>query len=327
MGVYIFSQALTVKEAVEEAEFMLKTVKGYDIDLPLVFDLEHYAGGRFSNAGLSAREITDMCLAFCERIEEDGYVSMVYANPSMLYNDIYEEELDKLWLAHYAKETYYVEHEYEYWQCTSSGIIDGIDGRVDMDFWFKPNHPKEKPKPVKKDPFSDVTSKDWFYDSVLQAYRKGVVKGVTDSAFQPQGTATRGQVVTMIHRMEGTPGYTKEAGFTDLTQAYYKDAINWAAERSIVNGTSETTFHPDRAITRQELVTILYRMAGSPKAGTSLEEYKDAGSIQSWASDAMTWAVEKKIITGYEDMTLHPASNASRAEVCAILMRYAALSG
>ena len=101
--------------------------------------------------------------------------------------------------------------------------------------------------------------------------------------------------------------------------------MNWAAEQKVVTGTSDTTFHPDKAITRQELVTILYRMAGGPEVTGDLKAYSDADSVAGWASNAMIWAVGNKIITGYEDSTLRPKANASRAEVCAILMRYSAL--
>ena len=341
VGVYIFSQAITVAEAEEEADYIIDMVQGYDIDLPLVFDLEHYAGGRFSNAGLSARTITDMCLAFCARIEAAGYDSMVYSNPMTLYNDIYEEELGRLWLAHYTFETTYTEHEYEYWQCTSSGIIPGIDGRVDMDFWFRPNHPENKPsKPVAtlkpaevqspaaspaadESPFQDVKPADWFYDAVLEAYEKGIVKGVSETEFQPGSLATRGQVVTMLYRLAGSPGTASEPAFAGLTYDYYKEAVGWAAENGYVTGVSEVKFEPERSITRQELVTILYRMAGQPASSLSLDEYKDAGQIQSWAKSALVWAVEKKIVTGYEDLTLKPERSATRAEVCALLMRYA----
>ena len=166
---------------------------------------------------------------------------------------------------------------------------------------------------------------DWFYESVKQAYEEKIVSGTSAKKFSPNATATRGQVTAMIHRMNGEPAWTVPAAFEDLTQDYYKNAIFWAAEQSIVSGYSETVFRPDRAITREELVSVLYRMKGSPETSGSLDAFTDAEKVQTWARDAMTWAVENKIISGYPDGTLGPQNNATRAEVCTILMRFAAL--
>ncbi len=316
VGVYIFSQATTVAEALEEADFMLNLVKNYDIDLPLVFDLEHYPGGRFSNAKVSKRTVTDMCNAFCERVEAAGYESMVYFNPSNLTSDVYPNEIGRLWLAHYTTKTSYTARNYEYWQCSSDGSVNGISGAVDLDFWFEPNN---------GNPFTDVKAGDWYYDDVLQAYQDGIVTGVSSTSFSPRSTATRAMVVTMLHRMQDSPKASGSAGFTDLMQDWYKPAVNWAAGAGIVKGLSEDTFAPDRAITREELVTILYRMKGEPSVSYDLSAFSDAGRIHDWAADAMAWAVKNEIINGYEDGTLRPRDQANRAEVCAILLRYAAL--
>ena len=315
VGVYIFSQAITVKEAEEEAQYLLNLVKGYSIDLPLVFDLEHYTGGRFTNADLSKSDVTKLCLAFCRKIESAGYVSMVYSNPSMLNHDMNSDEIGRLWLANFTTQTQYTGHAYEYWQCSDIGQVSGIDAYVDLDFWFQPN----------TGPFTDVKIGDWFRETVLQAYEKGIVNGVTKTTFDPSGTATRGQVITMIHRLAGEPAWTMMAPFTDLDMDYYKDAVYWSAETGISTGYNGTQFRPERSITREELVTILYRMAGEPKTTATLDDYSDGASVQSYARAAMAWAVSNKIVTGYEDGTLRPRANATRAEVCTILMRYDAL--
>lgn len=335
VGVYIFSQAVTVKEAEEEADYLVKLVSGYEIDLPLVFDLEHYSGGRFSNAKLSRRAVTDMCLAFCARVESQGYDSMVYSNPSMLNNEMYASELGRLWLANYTTKTGYTGHKYEYWQCSDHGSVNGISGNVDLDFWFEPNAlqstPAPTPTPVPTPdpdagPFADVKKSDWFYDAVMEAYETGVVRGMTSTTFVPGATTTRGQLVTMLHRMAKEPAWTTEAGFTDLTQEYYRNAVCWAAEQGIVKGYSETTFGPERPVTREELVTVLYRMAGEPETSGDISSYADAEEVHSWAADAMAWAVENGLVTGYEDDTLRPRLEANRAVVCTILMRFGALT-
>lgn len=316
VGVYIFSQAITTAEAVEEADYLMRLIQGYSVDLPLVFDFEYVTGGRLSGS-LGKRLSTDICLAFCARVEAAGYESMVYANPSTLNGNLYPAEFGRVWLAHYISKTTYA-GSYEYWQCSGSGQVSGIDGDVDLDFWFEPVSDNL--------PFEDVKEGDWFYSSVRDAYNSKIVSGMTDTSFGPGATATRGQVVTMLHRMQGEPAWTVPAEFTDLTYEYYRNAIFWAAEKRIVSGFSSESFCPDTAITREQLVAILYRLAGSPAVSGDLSRFSDSGAVQSYAVEPMVWAVSKGIISGYsEDNTLRPQRNASRAEVCAILMRYRAL--
>ncbi len=143
IGVYFYSQALTPDEAIEEADFLLKLVKRYDIDLPLVIDFELYHGGRLENkieAGdlYAASLYHDIVLAFCERVESKGYESMVYANADMLthYMDytILTDDAT-LWLANYGKSTD-LEPLYQFWQCSQESIVGGIPGKVDQNFWY-----------------------------------------------------------------------------------------------------------------------------------------------------------------------------------------------
>lgn len=317
VGVYIYSQAITEKEAREEAEYLLDLLDGRYIDLPLVIDYEYYGyDGRLYNAKLTDRQRTNICLAFCETVEDAGYDAMVYGNASMLGDDMYADELERVWLAHYTKKTGY-KGAYEFWQCSASGSIPGISGNVDLDFWFDAGD----------DLFSDVTESDWFYNTVMAAYDNGIVSGMGDGTFAPYDKARRGQVVTMLHRVMGKPTAESAAGFTDLTADYYIEAVNWAAETGVVKGYSETEFGPDGCITRQDLVTLLYRMEKSPAPGGDLSGYTDAVDVRDYALDAVKWAVEKGIINGYEDNTLRPAGEATRAEVCAVLMRYIDLAG
>ena len=139
VGAYIFSQAITTAEAVQEAKYLLQTVKGYKITMPLVFDYEYYSGGRFSSSTkLSRRVKTDICLAFCDRIRKAGYTPLVYANKSMFSSDLYASEITAkypVWLAHYTTSTDYT-GDYDFWQYTSSGRVSGISGNVDMNFWY-----------------------------------------------------------------------------------------------------------------------------------------------------------------------------------------------
>ncbi|WP_346708063.1 GH25 family lysozyme [Massilistercora timonensis] len=143
VGVYIFSQAITTKEARQEANYVLNRIKGYDIKLPIVMDFEYASDaggltGRLYEADLSKSEATNICLDFCERIEEYGYTPMVYANADMLRNGLNADKISslyKIWLAHYTNKTDY-EGEYSFWQYSSTGKVDGITGNVDMNYRY-----------------------------------------------------------------------------------------------------------------------------------------------------------------------------------------------
>lgn len=149
VGVYIYSQATTTKEARAEANFVLKRIQGYDISMPVVLDYEFYTStsGRLYKAHLSKRQATDVCEAFCQTVENAGYTPMVYGNGDMMNNHLYAEELAKIrlmWLANFGKNngkdrgfaTAY-NGTYSFWQYTSRGKVSGIGGNVDCNFWYK----------------------------------------------------------------------------------------------------------------------------------------------------------------------------------------------
>lgn len=143
VGVYIFSQATTQPEAVEEANYVLEKIAGYKISLPVVIDYEYASGntGRLYDAHLSKENATAVCDAFCNRVESVGYTGMVYANASMLKNQLNAESLAKkhrIWLANYVNKTSY-SGTYDFWQCSSTGKAStyGMSSTyVDLDFWF-----------------------------------------------------------------------------------------------------------------------------------------------------------------------------------------------
>lgn len=141
-GYYFFSQALTMEEAKEEARKLLEYTEGYDPSLPYVIDLETFGNGRQTqailNRALGAMDLYLIADAFCSVIEEAGYDTMVYGNYDFLTHYADGEFLGNrthIWLAHYHHKTSYP-HGYSYWQASESGSIVGIDGAVDLDFWY-----------------------------------------------------------------------------------------------------------------------------------------------------------------------------------------------
>ena len=176
-------------------------------------------------------------------------------------------------------------------------------------------------------PFHDVTEGDWFYEAVRCAYETGLMDGVGDNLFAPNSQTTRAQLVTILYRLEGEPEVSGTSGFTDVEAGtWYTDAVAWAAANGIVNGVSETEFAPGKDITREQLATILFRYAEAKgydvSARADLSAYTDADQIQSYAAESVAWAVAEGLIQGFEDNTLRPAGNATRAQIATILMRF-----
>ena len=183
----------------------------------------------------------------------------------------------------------------------------------------------ETQEPAPAMPFTDVHEGDWFYEEVLYAYENGLMNGVGDNRFAPNSATTRGMLVTILYRLEGEPAVTGEAGFDDVGDTWYTDAVIWAAANDIVNGIGDNQFGPENTLTREQLVTMLYRYAEAAgydvSAAADLSGYPDAGKVQTYAQEAMSWAVAEGIVEGM-DGNLNPAGNASRAQIATILMRF-----
>ncbi len=176
-------------------------------------------------------------------------------------------------------------------------------------------------------PFADVKAGDWFYDAVGYVYGKGMMNGVDGSSFQPYAAIDRAMIVTILHRLEGSPS-ALPASFTDVAAgAYYAGPVAWASANGVVNGYEDGTFRPATAITREQLAAILYRYAqyrglagpNSPMGNPS--QFPDASSVSSYAADAMSWAIGTGLLTGI-DGKLQPQGTANRAQAAVILQRF-----
>ena len=150
--------------------------------------------------------------------------------------------------------------------------------------------------------------RDWYYDAVKYVYNKGLMDGVDTHEFAPNATLTRAMVWTIIARAEGVD--------TTGGSSWYAKAQEWVVAKGISDGEN-----PSAAITRQELVTMLYRLAGEPTVSGSVTA-PDASSVSAWASDAMVWAMNIGLIEGDENGAVTPTATATRAQAAAIFMRY-----
>ena len=196
--------------------------------------------------------------------------------------------------------------------------------------------PEDEEKPadgaqeeVKSGSFRDVTRGHWAFASVERAAELGLVTGYSDGTFRPDTPVTRAQFVLMLWRMCSKPAAAKAASFADASADWYQDALSWAVENGYVNGLSDTRFGPDAPITRQQATAILFRLNGG-QSGTELtltgiyeQTFADSTTIASWAKDATWWAVYHELVSGVGGSRIAPEANASRAQIAAILLRYA----
>lgn len=172
----------------------------------------------------------------------------------------------------------------------------------------KPTEPEPKPETPAVD-FGDVTASDWYYEAVEYVCAKGLMDGVAEGSFAPNGTLTRAMVWTILARASGVD--------TDGGASWYAKAQEWAAAKGVSDGEN-----PDAAITREEFVTMLWRLAGEPVYTADLSRVPDAGSISTWAQQAMCWAWATGLIEGDETGAVSPAASASRAAAATLIMRY-----
>ena len=176
-------------------------------------------------------------------------------------------------------------------------------------------------------PFTDVVEKDWFYGAVRYAYTNSLFKGVSETTFEPNSAMTRGMLAVVLYRIEGEPKVEGAVAFTDVpADQYYYNAVLWANQKGIVNGTSETTFAPNDKITREQLATMMMRYAKFKGEDVDkvadLGIYKDNAQISDWAREGLRWANATGLITGRTVNTIDPQGNATRAEVATVLMRF-----
>ncbi len=194
-------------------------------------------------------------------------------------------------------------------------------------------------------PFTDVAETDWCADAVRYVYENGLMNGTTGTTFNPTGSTTRGMIVAILYRLEGSPAYTPPEGtpgftvdgapaasynaaFSDVRPtAYYVSTVAWASANGIVNGYEDGTFRPDNLITREQMAAFLYRYARykgcDVTARADLTPFADAPQIASYAVEPIQWANAQSLVNGTSAATLSPKGNATRAQVAVILNRFA----
>lgn len=174
--------------------------------------------------------------------------------------------------------------------------------------------------------FVDVPAGAYYYDAVLWAAEGGIVTGTDAVHFSPDASCTRAQLVTFLWRAAGSPAVNYAMNFTDVDSgAYYAEAVRWAASEKIVEGTTAETFAPDAAVTRAQVVTMLYRFAkaqemDTTQGGMAIREFDDFDAVPAYALEAMDWAVNAGVLKG-DNNRLLPQDNCTRAQIVTMLYR------
>lgn len=193
--------------------------------------------------------------------------------------------------------------------------------------------PEEKPEETPEEntaqvhAFTDVGPNDWYAEAVNYAVSNGLFLGISETEFGPNVSMSRAMLVTVLHRMAGAPNESA-ANFVDVpADAWYAQAVAWAAANGIVQGVSDSRFAPNVPVTREQMATILYRYANhagvAGESSGSLDGFRDASAVSGYAVQAMGWAVDRGLISGVGDQRLSPGGSATRAQVAAILQRFA----
>ena len=160
-------------------------------------------------------------------------------------------------------------------------------------------------------PFADVSANQWFYEAVSYVYTNGMMEGDSATTFNPDGRMTRAMFWAVLGRIDGA---------TITGANWVETARSWAMAEGVSDGTN-----PNDYVTREMMVTMLWRYAGEPASDESLSGYSDAANVSDWAAEAMSWALETGVIEGVTATTLQPQGTATRAQCATIFMRYDAL--
>ena len=202
------------------------------------------------------------------------------------------------------------------------------DGKATITVTFQkmaetPECPRDESCPMAD--FSDLDRDAWYHDGIHYCLEEGLMVGIGENTFAPNGTSTRAMIVAILWRMEGSPEAGASISYDDVkTGDWYAEAVRWADEEDVVAGYGNGLFGPNDPITRQQLAAILWRYMGSPVSDGSLSAFVDQKEISGWALPAMTWAVEQGLMVGDDGNRLNPQGQATRAEAATMLMHFCA---
>ena len=179
--------------------------------------------------------------------------------------------------------------------------------------------------------FTDMDYNRWYHLSVDYVVEKGIMAGVGSRLFGINDTTTRGMIVTILNRIDGNTAALTGSKFVDVpANRYFSNAVAWASEKGIVAGVSDTEFAPDASITREQMLSMLYRYAKylgkNVNNNGDISKFEDVATVSNYAKEAMRWACGEGLISGSTGVGgkryLNPKGNATRAEAAAFIERF-----
>lgn len=172
--------------------------------------------------------------------------------------------------------------------------------------------------------FSDAELGAWYHDGVHYCLENNLMVGTGKTTFEPDAVTTRGMIVTILWRLEGSPIVDHPMDYDDVKlEDWYGKAVRWADSAGVVTGYGSGKFGPNDPITREQMAAMLWRYAGSPNVDGSLSSFVDGAQASDWAQSAMIWAVDQELITGVGHNQLESCGQATRAQAATLLMRFA----
>lgn len=201
--------------------------------------------------------------------------------------------------------------------------IKGADEKTETD-----GEEVKDDEPSEEGEFSDVEADIWYADAVDFVTSRGIMSGTSETTFSPDAPATRGMVALIIKNINGTDEKVYWSYLDVPEDAWYADAVAWCSDKDIMEGYGNGYFGPNDSITREQLVSILYRYAQYRKfsnldtTGVELLKYGDYGDISGYAGGPMQWALKNSILSGRDNNLLEPKGVATRAEIAQIIRNF-----
>lgn len=341
-GAYFYSHATNADEARSEAQLALSIIGNHRLSYPVFFDME--------DKDLLGRDYAGMARAFCSTIENAGLTTGVYANLNWWNTYLTDSVFNNWtrWIAQYPITSSITAPKYSgsyrFWQTSSTGRVDGVNGNVDLNFQYALTQEE-----IAAGTFYDTLSSSWYMRDGWVQYvaSAGLMRGSKDSSgnltgyFRPNENISRGEVATIFYRCcnpgagdDSPADYGTVSNFMDVsTGRYYTKAIEWCRANGVVtgdkqNGQETGYFRPDDNVSREEFATMAYRLADFSGAsmgvsGTAaFESMLDSSSVASFARDAMIWCADHGVLTGSvqsNGVYAYPQRFASRAEAAKIV--------
>lgn len=329
----------SARQAIELTEYFLQN---FAVDESRVYAAGYSAGGETMSQTVSMRP--DLYAAYLHGASQwDGTYAPIAENQTAVY--IYMAENDEYYGSQKARDAYNnLLAAYRETGLSDSEIDQLLQVEIPDDDFFNQQGiynyhgganvvfddetilnwiiSKQKPVSESEAEFSDVAADAWYAGAVKYVRENGLMTGTSDTSFSPNANISRAMLATILYRMAGSPTELEIASYSDVAdRAYYTDAVNWAAAEGIMAGYGNGRFGPNDPVTREQIVTILWRYTGSPSSEAG-QDFADKNTISSYAVDAVNWARASGIVNGKDGNRFDPQGNLSRAEAAVILKNY-----